>query len=340
MERFLGRVSPILHLTRVTTAFAAVANVWFVILWSVHTPQEAPTPSLDGQPVWLLLLGGTASALGLYSYGTCLNDLLDIRRDRALRPERPLPSGRVSGETAAITVAVTLILAVLGASVFGTTSVLLTLALAFGILFFNAAARFVPGVGFVVLGLLYAGHMMIPNPGLRFLWPVWLVMTHALVVAAATHVLARKVPPLSTRAAFLAVLGWVSWSVLILWVGWSRSGNGVVGVGGAEGVESVRAVWPVWVPATAAIGPAILGVAFVFLAVRRTRQFGLGPRAADKIYRYGSLWLTLYAVAWMLGAGRLREAALLGVLAVVGFLTMTTLRELYGLAEQPVGYRR
>jgi len=42
----------------------------------------------------------------------------------------------------------------------------------------------------------------------------------------------------------------------------------------------------------------------------------------------------------MLGAGRLHEASVLGVLAVVGFLTMTTLRELYGLAEQPVGYRR
>ena len=334
MERFLGRVSPILHLTRVTTAFAAVANVWFVILWSVRSPEEAPSPSLDGHPLWLLLLGGTASALGLYSYGTCLNDLLDVRRDRSLRPERPLPSGRVSGETAAITVAVTLILAVLGASVFGTTSVLLTLGLAFGILFFNAAARFVPGVGLVVLGLLYAGHMLIPNPGLRFLWPVWLVMTHSLVVAAATHVIARKVPPLSTRATFLAIVGWGCWSVLILRVGWLRAG--VEGEGG----EILRTVWPGWVPLRAAIGPAVLGFAFLILAVRRTRQFGFGPRAADKIYRYGSLWLTLYAVAWMLGAGRVREAALLGVLAIVGFLTMTTLRELYGLAEQPVGYRR
>lgn len=331
MERFLGRVSPILHLTRVTTAFAAVANVWFVILWSVRTPEEAPNPSLDGHPLLLLLLGGTASALGLYSYGTCLNDLLDVRRDRALRPERPLPSGRVSGETAAITVAVTLILAVLGASVFGTASVLLTLALAFGILFFNAAARFVPGVGLVVLGLLYAGHMLVPNLGLRFLWPVWLVMTHSLVVAAATHVLARKVPPLSTRAMFLAVLGWLSWSVLILGVSWARSGQ-------PEG--GMRSVWPAWVTPTAAIGPAVLGLMFLFLAVRRTRQFGFGPRAADKIYRYGSLWLTLYAVAWMLGTARLREALLLGGLAGVGFLTMTTLRELYGLAEQPVGFRR
>lgn len=330
MERFLGRVSPILHLTRVTTAFAAVANVWFVILWSSRVAEEAPTPHLDSKPLWALLLGGAASALGLYSYGTCLNDLLDVRRDRTLRPERPLASGRVSVETATVTVAVTLIVAVLGATVFGTASVVLTLGLAFGILIFNTAARFVPAVGLVALGLLYAGHILVPNPGLRFLWPVWLVMTHALLVAAATHVLARKVPPISTRAAFLAAVGWVVWSVLILWLGYSRSATG----------GAAAAVWPSWVAPSAAIGPALLSVGFVMLAVRRTRQYGFGPRAADKIYRYGSLWLTLYAVSWMLGAGYPREAGLLGVLALVAFVTMTTLRELYGLAEQPVGYRR
>jgi hypothetical protein len=331
MEKLLGRVSPILHLTRVTTAFAAVSNVWFVILWSVYTEEESRTRALVDRPVWLLLLGGAASALGLYSYGACLNDILDVRRDRALRPERPLATGSVSSETASVAIAVTLILAVLGAAVFGINSVLLTLALAVGILFFNAAARFIPGVGLVVLGLIYAGHMLIPNPGMRFLWPVWLVMSHSLLVAAATHIIARKVPPLSSRATFLAVVGWFAWSVLIIWAGWVRSG----GVG-----EGIRGAWPAWVPLSAALGPALLCLAFIFLAVRRTAQFGIGPRAADKVYRYGSLWLTLYATAWMLGAGRVEEALILGVFAAAGFFTMTTLRELYGLAEQPVGYRR
>ncbi len=334
MEKLLGRVSPILHLTRVTTAFAAVSNVWFVILWSVYTEGESRTRALEQHPIGLLLLGGAASALGLYSYGACLNDILDVRRDRALRPERPLASGAISSETASVAVAATLILAVLGAAVFGIHSVLLTLALAVGILFFNAAARFIPGVGLVVLGLIYAGHMLVPNPGMRFLWPVWLVMTHSLLVAAATHVIARKVPPLSARATFLAVCGWFAWSVLIIWTGWVRSG-GVV-----EGIRSIRGAWPAWVPLSAGLGPALLVLAFIFLAVRRTAQFGIGPRAADKVYRYGSLWLTLYATAWMIGAGRVHEALILGVLAAAGFFTMTTLRELYGLAEQPVGYRR
>lgn len=331
MERLLGKVSPILHLTRVTTAFAAVGNVWFVILWSVSTPEEHQTQAMDKHHTLLLLVGGAASALGLYAYGACLNDILDLRRDRALRPDRPLPSGRLSSESAAVTIAITLLLAILGSSVFGMPSVLLTVALAMGILFFNAAARFVPGVGLVLLGLIYAGHMLVPNLGLRFLWPVWLVMTHALAVAAFTHVLARKVPPLSGRALVFAVTGWVVWSVAILALGVSRT---------ATTSPNHGALWPEWVPIVAGIGPALLGIAFLALAIRRTLQFGWGPRASDKVYRYGSLWLTLYGAAWMIGAGRTTAAAILGALALAGFLTMTTLRELYGLAEQPVGYRR
>ena len=102
--------------------------------------------------------------------------------------------------------------------------------------------------GSVVLGLLYAGHMLVPNVGLRFLWPVWLVMTHALIVAAVTHTLARKVPALSVRATVLAALGWLIWSGLILGVCWARS---------APDAGGVRALWPTWVSPLAAVGPAV-----------------------------------------------------------------------------------
>lgn len=333
MERLLGRISPVLHLTRVTTAFAAISNVWFVILWSHSTPEEFRTDALETRPLWLLLLAGTASALGLYAFGSSLNDLLDVRRDRALRPDRPLPRGAMSVEAAAIVIAITLIIAVLGATLFGQRATVLALAIALCVLFFNAAARFVPGVGVVLLGLIYAGHMLVPNLGMRFLIPVWLVMSHALLVAAITHVLARKVPQISGRAAVLAVLGWLVWSVVILSLGWSRSVSGEAG-------EPVRSVWPSWVALSAGILPGILALSFLGLVVRRILQFGPGQRAADKVYRYGTLWITLYAAAWMIGAGRGQEAAILGGLAAVGFVTMTTLRELYGLAEQPVGYRR
>lgn len=327
MRRLLVQAAPVLKLTRVTTAFAAVADLWFVILWTRATPQEPGVAALGTRPLWVLLAGGAATAVGLYAFGVSLNDLLDARRDRTIRPDRPLASGAVSMEAALSIVAGTLLLAVLGASTFGTDAVVMTVILAGAILVFNAAARFVPGVGLVLLGLIYAGHMLVPNVDLRFLWPVWLVMTHALVVYGVGYWLARKVPPISRRAVVASVLGWAFWSIVLATIQWTRRGN-------------ERDLWLDWVPPAAMLWPALLAVAYAVFAIRRVRSVGIGPRAAEKITRYGSMWLTLYACAWMFAAGHTRGGWILAGLAAVGFVCMTVLREWYGLLEHPVGYRR
>lgn len=324
----LQRLAPVLHLTRVTTAFAVVANTWFVVLWTRTSEPEGPlTAGLAERPLWLLLGGGALLALGLFAFGASLNDILDLRRDRALRPERPLASGRISLEAAVALVVYTTIASVLGATVFGTEAVLLTLLLLAAIMAFNAAAKFIPAIGLVLLGLIYAGHMAVPNPYLRFLWPVWLAMTHSLAVAAVTYRMAGKVPRISRRAGMAAAAGWVFWSAVILWFQWRRD-------------DPPRSFWPEWLPLSAAIWPAALALLFVVVAWGKVQRYGAGPRAAEKIARYGSLWLALYACAWLVGTGHQWPALLLVGLTSAGFLGMTVLREIYGLVEQPIGYRR
>ncbi len=327
MRRVLARFAPVLHLTRVSTAFAAVGNVWFVILWTRAIEEEPGTAALTLRPLWLLLIGGAASATGLYAFGAALNDLLDTKRDRALRPERPIASGQLPLEAAFSVVAGTLMVAVLGATVFGTTATVLTLALAAAILVFNAAGKFIPAVGLVLLGLIYAGHMLVPNPSLRFIWPVWLVMTHALVVAAVCHRIARKVPTISARAGVAAAAGWGLSTVVLLWAGLGRRDEG-------------DGLWPDWVSPGAAIPPLLLAVLCAAWCWRRVRMTGPGPRAAEKVGRYGALWLTLYGAGWLFGAGHTPEAWILVALAVAGFAGMTVLREWYALMEDPVAYRR
>jgi 4-hydroxybenzoate polyprenyltransferase len=336
MRRLLLRIAPVLHLARVTTAFAVVANTWFVILWTrANAGYEASPRVLIEPPLWQLLAAATLVALGLFAFGASLNDILDVRRDRALRPDRPLPSGRISLEAAVALVVITMLAAVLGATAFGTSAVLLTLVLLAAIFVFNVAARFIPALGLVILGLIYSGHMLIPNVNLRFLWPVWLVMTHALAVGAAAHIMANKVPRLSRRAMLAAATGWLFWSGVIFWLQWSRderpSGNWF---------PPLHALWPDWVNPAAAVGPAVLAVLFVIGAWDKVRRLGPGQRAAEKISRYGALWLALYACAWLIGDRHLVSAAILGALAGAAWLGMTALRELYGLLEQPVGYRR
>lgn len=327
MRATLSHLSPVLHLTRVTTAFAAVGNVWFVILWTRANPEEVPHGTVAERSLWLMLLGGAIAAVGLYAFGSCLNDVLDARRDRAVRPDWPMAAGRLSVESAVTIIGVTLIASVLGSTVFGIEGVLLTLVLLGAVLFFNAAGKFVPAIGLVVLGLIYAGHMLVPNVQLRFLWPVWVVMTHAMIVAGLAHHLGRKVPPLTRRAVGVAALGWVFWTVVLAGVTWRRAAEG-------EGL------WPSWVPPSAAVWIVMVALGFVLLCWRRVLIFGPGPRVAEKIGRYGALWLPLYGCAWLLGSGHVKESLLLGALAMMGFLGMTTLRELYAMLEQPVGYRR
>ncbi len=329
MDSILVRISPLLHLTRVTTAFAAVGNVWFVILWTRASGPErgfasVALPGLVESPMWFVLTAGALYAVGLYAFAMALNDTLDVRRDRSLFPERPLPSGRLSVEAAVALVALTLLTAAGGASMLGMPAVLMCLGSAGAILFYNAAARFFPSVGLVVLGLIYGAHMMTPNPYLIFVWPVLLVMAHALLLGAASHLLARKRPALSWPMLLAAAAGFLFWSGVLLFVGINR----------ADGL------WPRWLGVHVVIAPVALGGAFVFYAWHKVRLTQDGPRAAEKIKRYGSFWSTLYAAGWMLGAGHLGEAMILVALALVGLLGMTVLREIYGLIEQPVGYRR
>lgn len=333
MRRLLLTLSPALRLTRVSTAFAAVANVWFIILWTRAAGTHEPgVRALNLYPEWLLLVGGALNAIGLFGFATTLNDVLDHRRDQALHPDRPIPSGRVSLDAAITLVVGTLGAAILGATLLGMPAVVLTVVIAGAVFLFNAAGKFVPGFGLLLLGLVYAGQMVIPNLNLRFVWPVWLVMTHALAVAGIRHVVSGRPPALSVRALVFALTGWAFWSAVMFGAGAMRSGATRVGIW--------RALWPEWVSWKAAVGPGILVLLFLGWTWAKVRTLGRGPRAGDKVARYGALWLALYSCAWLFGQGYRSEAAILGVLAGAGLLGMTVMREAYALIEHPVSYRQ
>lgn len=326
MDGLIKSLSPMLHLTRITNAVAAVGNVWFVVLWSRSASVEAGSGAvlLRREEAWVLLGAGVLVAVGMFAFAMAMNDILDVRRDRSLHPERPLASGRLTAERAVGIIALTLIGATLGAVVFGTPAVLMCLLTASAILLYNGAIKHIPSFGLVALALIYAAHMLIPNVRLVFMWPVWVAMTHALLVGALTHRLAGRRPALKAPVLGVALAGWLFWSVVLLLVGARRAGS----------------VWPAGVSAYGAVGVLGLVLIFVVLAMFKVRATGSRARAAEKIQRYGSLWLVLYGVAWLAGEGLWNETLVMGGLAAGGFLSMTLLRELYSLLEHPVGYRR
>lgn len=323
MATVLDRLTPVLQLARVTTAFGSVANIWFVILWVRAIPREEPPPPLATHPLWLLLAGGALYAGAMHAFGVALNDILDLRRDRALRPSRPIASGRLHVQRAVLIVAATLLVGVLGATTFGTLGVVVCLVSAVGILAYNAAAKFIPAAGFVALALLYSVHMATPDIAIRLLWPLWLVMTHCLVVSSVTHALARKVPRLSSRGAVGVGLAWALITAAVARAMIARGG-----------------LWPDWVDPLAGVIPGVLCLGFVAYAGHKVLILGPGQRSAEKVAKYGALWLSLYAPGWLLGQGAWTEAGILGALALTGLLGMTVLRELYTLLQRPLGYRR
>lgn len=79
-----------LQLVRMPNVFTALADVMMGFLVT-HDPAPFPTLRLPAT-FWALL----AASACLYSAGMVLNDVYDLEADRRERPQRPLPSGRIS----------------------------------------------------------------------------------------------------------------------------------------------------------------------------------------------------------------------------------------------------
>ena len=80
-----GHIFAVAQLMRLANVFTAIADVWmgFVL-------------AMSPLPLPVVVLGLTTCSCLLYTAGIVLNDAMDAAVDAVERPERPLPSGRVS----------------------------------------------------------------------------------------------------------------------------------------------------------------------------------------------------------------------------------------------------
>jgi len=95
-------------------------------------------------------------------------------------------------------------------------------------------------------------------------------------------------------------------------------------------------------PKIALIGlawPIAAVVLFIISAINKTRFASSRAFAAEKLQRYGGLWLGFYGVAWLLAGGLWTEALILAIPVTMGVLGMLIVRDLGAWIEQPVGYR-
>ena len=309
-----------IRLTRLTMAFGAVSDVWFVILLS-RASGDYQGVDIARMSLGLALAAGAVVAIGLFAYGASLNDVLDVRHDTAFSPDRPIPAGRIRlGQAIVVTIGA-LIISVVASAAMGQMALWIMLLVAGAILFYNAAGKYIPSVGVVTIGLIHAAHMLIPNAGLTFTLPVWLVMTHAMGIAAAVHILEEKRPRLDRGRIISLGLGWLFWSALIITYGAMRGG-----------------IWPAGTAWWVLLWPLAAVVAFVMIAIWKAGGVH-GAAASEKLKRYGAMWQALYGAAWLMALGHEVQAAGLTVVAVCGFAAMTMIKEITGLTGRPIVYR-
>ena len=123
-----------------------------------------------------LLFGGTL----LYAFGTALNDAIDARFDAEKRPERPLPSGRISMMGLWIFITITGLVGLLTITWLGGASVVWALTLIATIVAYDAVHKHWSG-GCVLMGscrwLLYFAGASAATGDLSFTEPVLLWAT-------------------------------------------------------------------------------------------------------------------------------------------------------------------
>lgn len=105
-----------LQLTRPANVVTAVADIWAGFAIAGGWTYMISDWELGAGVFWQKLAWLSLSTVGLYAGGVAFNDVFDAELDATERPERPIPSGRVSKSSAAIMSSLLLILGVLAAS--------------------------------------------------------------------------------------------------------------------------------------------------------------------------------------------------------------------------------
>lgn len=283
----------VLRLLRIEQPMAAVGNAWLVVFLAFHfEPAGGRSADLMAHPIEHALLIAGAISAGLVGHALALNDLLDMRRDSAFTPTRPLPAGRLARTTALAACLLCLLTALAAAAMLGRMAMFLCVGTAAATLFYNLVGRFLPAVGVTVIGLICAVLMFIPNPSITYAWPAWMAMTQAMGVAAAAHFLEGKRPRFRNADWWALAVAWTFWTLaLVGWMSWARH---------EDAAPTLLMQRPMqWLaPAGAAVG---------FL-VHASRALGgrMGtPRerraAAARLHRLSALWSLLYCTAWLLG---------------------------------------
>ncbi len=300
-----GTLLGVLEITRAPLAPTAISNIWMITFWTLAFE---PSRAIGRFPMPAALALTAGVAIGLWSFGMSLNDIMDQRRDRLFKRDRPLPAGRLEPTQAMATALFALLLALFCAALIGAASTLMCLLCAALIVVYNTAGKHLPAVGLTLLALIRASHMLIANPLLRFTWPVWAVFTFVLLISGIAYVLEHKRPRLYPQEVWGLVFGWVIFS--LLFISWMVHRGGLREPGAAM-------IW---------LGPVVAGAMFAGYAPLMVKSKANRRAAGNALMTQGLMWLIVIDASWLIGAGMRWQPAALIVLYVISRASIGVMR--------------
>lgn len=177
----------------------------------------------ESAPFWLL-----PATVGLYGGGVVLNDVFDASLDAIERPERPIPSGKVSLKTAAIMGTVLLLSGILLSGFHTPESAFIAFLIALTTILYNRFAKHHKVAGPLVMGLCRGGNLLLGmsavTESMMQWWPVALVPV--IYIAAITLISQDEVHGGQKRTLLLAGIFYLSVHLIQLTVA-TRQGNGL-----------------------------------------------------------------------------------------------------------------
>ncbi len=157
----MSAIKPYLQLTRPANIVTAIAD----ILAGMAIAQFSFGNSLA---YWLIL-----STVGLYGGGVVLNDVFDAKLDAIERPERPIPSGKVSLRSAAWLGILLLLSGTIFAGLFSFLSAEIALSVALLAVIYDRFAKHSAIFGPLTMGLCRGGNLLLGMSAVSTSIPQW-----------------------------------------------------------------------------------------------------------------------------------------------------------------------
>lgn len=147
------KIPPFLRLMRPANIVTALADI---LAGAAVAGAWALGDNFDNHLIYLLL-----ATIGLYGGGVVFNDVFDLDLDREERPERPLPSGQISLQAAAIGGGILLLLGILAAGFVSGIAALIALIVALLALGYDKYGKHHRVIGPLMMGLCRGGNLLL-----------------------------------------------------------------------------------------------------------------------------------------------------------------------------------